>query len=190
MIMSHYTLLNHLANYMWKCGQYLTFCYNMAKESSMQISSKKSMQLKNNIIRILQSTFVNNAKQSKNNLRTKTLSMNNFRSASSITQTTYKLKIKAATFRVLRNSKAEAMIQSNTASNIQKQVLIGDIVCYQLFWYNVATNKNEATNTIWKIYFQHIAIQSMSQFKLLQTPTSRPKNIVKVRLLFCPMLQC
>ncbi|ETO32270.1 hypothetical protein RFI_04844, partial [Reticulomyxa filosa] len=133
MIISRYTLLDQSANYMWKCGQYLAFYNNMASAYSVQIFSKEYMISKNNIIRIVQSTFIANANSTRI-VCTKTSSMNKFQSTSSIL-TTHKLKSKS-TFSVLRNNKAEVMINtplSNTASNSQKRVWIGYFVCDQLF---------------------------------------------------------
>ncbi|ETO34003.1 hypothetical protein RFI_03091 [Reticulomyxa filosa] len=200
MIMSRYTLLNYSFNYIWKVEQYLTFYNNMSRVLSVQISSKESMPSKNKIIRIIQSTFVTNAKQSKNILSAKTSAMNKIRSTSSILQTTYKLKIKAATSRkdlkkknnnsVFRNGKAEVIIstpQSNTTCNSQKRVWIEGFVCDQLFLaqrrYKQECKQQHYLADLFST--SRCPIQT-HQFKLAQSPN----YIIKVRLLFCPMLQC
>ncbi|ETO35418.1 hypothetical protein RFI_01645 [Reticulomyxa filosa] len=132
--MISYTLFNHPVNYMLKFGQYLTFC-NMARVPSAQISIKESIQSKNNIIRVFQSTFV---KQSRNSLCTKTSAMNKFQSTSSITQTTYKLKIKAATFRYIT-----LMERLN-----ERKMVMMYCVYHGFYLEKICTKKNKNNNVL------------------------------------------
>ncbi|ETO20812.1 hypothetical protein RFI_16405 [Reticulomyxa filosa] len=100
------TLLKQSANYMWKlkmwkCEQCLQIYNNVVNASSVQISNNESISLENEIVRVLQSNFVTNQKQSKNSLYKKILSMNKLLSISSISPTTYKWTFKEATLRYI-----------------------------------------------------------------------------------------
>ncbi|ETN97174.1 hypothetical protein RFI_40356 [Reticulomyxa filosa] len=167
--------LKHSANYMWKLktwkyDQGPQMCNNVASKSSLQISNIESIQSENEIVRVLQSNFVNNPNQSKNNIqvhnndRTNKKKMVMKKNKREIIDFVYCVCIlffkKNKNNRLLKICKVELMTStppSNRCCNSEYRVWIGDSVCDQLFW-SQRGNKQEANHQYYlqprQIYFQ------------------------------------